>query len=328
MTAILNVGATSDMAAARADVEGLGSAVRGLGSDVDAAAGQARSASVNFDALGEGSDNVASKSSQAAAGIGDLAGGLEAVGATGAASALNGVALASSVAAGAGDILNLVAETSVGRWIASTAASVAHRTATIAGTVATGAMTVAQGALNAVMSANPIALVVIALAALAAGVVFAYQKSETFRGIVDGAFSRAKDVIEDAADAVESVIDFIGDLPDKASSAAGTVAGAFTSMFAPIQTAIGWVQDLIDLISNIDFPDLPDIPGVPGLRGAPVEGGAGRGGFIPASSSSPMVHIELKVEGALDKDATARQILDVLRSYLGRVPELGGLSLG
>jgi hypothetical protein len=60
--------------------------------------------------------------------------------------------------------------------------------AAIVGTVALGiwAMTVAQGALNAVMALNPIALVVIAIAALAAGFIYAYKHSETFRNIVNG----------------------------------------------------------------------------------------------------------------------------------------------
>lgn len=41
---------------------------------------------------------------------------------------------------------------------------------------------------NAAMAANPIGLVVIAIAALVAGLVVAYNESETFRDIVDGAF--------------------------------------------------------------------------------------------------------------------------------------------
>lgn len=43
-------------------------------------------------------------------------------------------------------------------------------------------------ALNAAMAANPIGLVVVALAALAAGLVYAYKNSQTFRDIVNGAF--------------------------------------------------------------------------------------------------------------------------------------------
>lgn len=48
--------------------------------------------------------------------------------------------------------------------------------------------TIAQAALNFVLAANPVGLVIVAIAALVAGLVVAYQKSETFREIVDGAF--------------------------------------------------------------------------------------------------------------------------------------------
>lgn len=48
--------------------------------------------------------------------------------------------------------------------------------------------TAVQTALNVVLAANPIGLVVVALAALAAGLVYAYKHSETFRNIVNAAF--------------------------------------------------------------------------------------------------------------------------------------------
>lgn len=53
----------------------------------------------------------------------------------------------------------------------------------------TKAYTAVQWALNAAMSANPLVLVGMLLAALAVGLVVAYKKSETFRNIVNGAFS-------------------------------------------------------------------------------------------------------------------------------------------
>ncbi|MEE0138201.1 hypothetical protein [Fusobacterium ulcerans] len=49
------------------------------------------------------------------------------------------------------------------------------------------------GIVNALMTANPIGLVVVAIGALVAGLVYAYQESETFRAIVDGAFSMLKE---------------------------------------------------------------------------------------------------------------------------------------
>lgn len=51
----------------------------------------------------------------------------------------------------------------------------------------TGAVTAAQWAWNAALTANPIGLVIVAIAALVAGLILAYKKSETFRVIVDGA---------------------------------------------------------------------------------------------------------------------------------------------
>lgn len=54
-----------------------------------------------------------------------------------------------------------------------------------AGALVTKALSVAQTALNAVMNANPIALIVMAIAALTAGLIVAYNRSESFRRVVD-----------------------------------------------------------------------------------------------------------------------------------------------
>ncbi|WP_378735412.1 phage tail tape measure protein [Nocardia brasiliensis] len=86
------------------------------------------------------------------------------------------------------------------------AASGAGTAAIAANSIALGAYTIATGVirgatmawagvqwlLNAALTANPIGIVVVALAALAAGVVYAYQNSETFRNIVTAAFDGIK----------------------------------------------------------------------------------------------------------------------------------------
>lgn len=54
--------------------------------------------------------------------------------------------------------------------------------------------TVVQGLLNIVMTANPIGLVVVAIAALVAGIIVAYKNSETFRKIVQGTWLGIKQV--------------------------------------------------------------------------------------------------------------------------------------
>lgn len=86
---------------------------------------------------------------------------------------------------------------------AATAITALHTAATTAKAAADKAagsgakgLAVAQAALNAVLSANPIGLVVAALAALAAGLVTAYHTSETFRNIVNGAFQAVANIAQ------------------------------------------------------------------------------------------------------------------------------------
>lgn len=69
-----------------------------------------------------------------------------------------------------------------------TAAHVAHTVQQKASAAATTTMAVAQRALNAVMAANPIALVVLAISSLIGGIVAAYSYFDSFRQIVDSAW--------------------------------------------------------------------------------------------------------------------------------------------
>ena len=65
----------------------------------------------------------------------------------------------------------------------------------LAVSVVTKTVSVATAILNAVMSANPIMLVVIAIAALVGGLVYAYKNVEGFRKVVDNAFKIIQQVI-------------------------------------------------------------------------------------------------------------------------------------
>ncbi|WP_367582254.1 phage tail tape measure protein [Tsukamurella tyrosinosolvens] len=104
--------------------------------------------------------------------------------------ALRTAAIASSVAQG-------VQAASTG---AGTAAITANKIAMGAHLITTGAIkvatttwTAAQWLLNAALSANPIGLIVVGIAALVAGIVLAYKNSETFRDIVAGAWNWIKE---------------------------------------------------------------------------------------------------------------------------------------
>ena len=343
--ATLTITGRSDVASAAAGIDDLSASVRTLDDDVARVDDTARQSGAGLDTLADSSDAVASRSSQAAGGLGDLAGGLGAIGATGAAGALEGVAIAAQTAVGAGDILNLVAETTVGRYVAQTAASIAHRTATIAGAIATGAMTAAQTALNVVLAANPIALVVIAVVALTAGIILLYRNSETFREIVQRAFEIAtlgirttiavieivvgwfrdlgpiareawatvseavEDKIDDAKEFVEDLVDFVKDAP---RDAAATVAGHFSTMFKPIETAIGWVEDLIQKIKDIDFPDFPDVPFF-GRRAGDL------GDLSVGADGQPTINLTLNASATpFDPEQWIEDLLTALREYAAR----------
>lgn len=94
----------------------------------------------------------------------------------------------------AGDFLRSLVQQTV-QIVRTTAAWVAQKSVLVASRVATSAYTAAQWLLNAALNANPISLIVVAIAALVAALVLAYNKSETFRGIIEAAWSGIQTVI-------------------------------------------------------------------------------------------------------------------------------------
>lgn len=126
---------------------------------------------------------------------------------------------------------------------------------------ATKIATAVQAAFNAIMDANPIILVVVAIAALAAGLVYAYTHSATFRDIVDD-IGRAlrtvwNDVLKPVADFFEKnwkmalevalavFMPFIG-LPLLVQQHWGQITAFFKKMWTDItgafSTALSWIE--------------------------------------------------------------------------------------
>ena len=108
-----------------------------------------------------------------------------------------------------------------------------------AATIATKAHELAQAALNTVMAANPIALVVTALAALAAGLVTAYKTSETFRNAVNSAFTAVEKI---AQNAIGTVVDWLNELVAKIRGAAAALAN--------LKNGVGAAQEAYDAAYN------------------------------------------------------------------------------
>lgn len=143
------------------------------------------------------------------------------------------------------------------------AMTIAHTTATVASTVATKVAAAASRAwaagqwlLNAALTANPIGLIIAAIALLVGGVILAYKKSDTFRGIVDGLWA-----------AIKTAGTWVWDLAKKAGELVlkwtplGRLIKLGIDNFDKIQGAIsavvGTIQDLVGAIGNIDWPEPP-----------------------------------------------------------------------
>jgi phage-related protein len=152
----------------------------------------------------------------------------------------------------------------------------------------TKVVAIAQGILNAVMLANPIILIVAALAALGVALVLAWKKSDTFRAIVTGAWSAIKTTVLTVAGAVIGFLKtwvprillvtmpFIG-IPllvathwaKFKSIVAGIWHGVIDAIKGVVSAVVGWLRDRLT--------DIRDLPGkvwstLKAKVGAPIRG--------------------------------------------------------
>lgn len=102
------------------------------------------------------------------------------------------------------------------------------RNSTLLATIATKAQAVAQGALNLIMSANPIALVIIAITALIAIFVTLWNKSEAFRNFWISLWQKVKSIVTTAWSAIKSGV----------SSAVDAVKTKVTNVFNTVKTTV------------------------------------------------------------------------------------------
>lgn len=118
-------------------------------------------------------------------------------------------------------------------------------------TAATTAWSVAQGILNAVLSANPIGLVVIAIAALAAGLIYAYNNSETFRNAVNGLWTWIQNLASTISGALQPALSTagtsfqnIGNWVSNAATQIGNLIQKFKDLLGPIGNAADAIKNL------------------------------------------------------------------------------------
>lgn len=220
--------------------------------------------------------------------------------------------------------------------------------------IATQAWTVVQRGLNLVMRMNPLGLIITAIAALVAGIIYAYKNSETFRRIVhalwDAIKAGARWVADTFMDIARWVIETAIAVRDGLGGAWDWVVNKWNNFYNRITSGIQWVKNLINdaigLISSLFSFSMPGwmstigswVGGIFSFA-APSEDTAGVAskitaqdtetaqlvrpariapasvGTTAAGSGSP---IQITVNGAMDPDATARQIEQMIGRLLRR----------
>lgn len=120
------------------------------------------------------------------------------------------------------------------QWAFVTTKMIAHKIAMVASTIATNLMNAAQAALNLVMSLNPITLIIIAIAALAAALVILYNKNEAFRNLVNNVFSTIKNVV---GGVINDVIGFFQSLVASVQSVGNGIKNGFNEV-------VSWFEGL------------------------------------------------------------------------------------
>lgn len=162
-------------------------------------------------------------------------------------------------------IFNL-SNTTLGTWIAvkaieikefiqeaiaaeeATASVILHTAASKLAGLATAAWTVIQEGLNVAMDAagGPIGVVVLAIAALAAGIIYAYKHSATFRDIVNGVWHGIRDVIGSVANWITNVI-----WPSLQKAWDGIAAGGLWLWHNVLEPAWHGIHDVINVVIKL-----------------------------------------------------------------------------
>lgn len=116
----------------------------------------------------------------------------------------------------------------------------------------------AQWLWNAAAAAHPLGLIIIAIAAIAAGVIWAYENVGWFRDGIDRLGAMAGPLFEGIGKAIDNVIQWL----DKVLAPVGGIEGAlgimggvakkiFDDIISNISNMIGWIQSAIDWFNSL-----------------------------------------------------------------------------
>lgn len=171
-------------------------------------------------------------------------------------------------------------------------------------------------AVNAVLAANPIGAVVTVVASLAAGLIYAYNESETFRNAVNDFASTAKNVFFAVGDWIqEKIIDKIMFAIEKwqeFSSWVGDKWDSFTGWLGFGAAEPEMTGKLAESAVMRFYPAQPDVTAAwtspePGLGAIPRR--------MSPIEEAPRQTINITINGVLDADDAGRKIAKLLETH-------------
>lgn len=168
--------------------------------------------------------------------------------------------------------------------------------------VATTIWTGVQWLLNAALTANPIGLVIAAIALLIAGIVLAYKKSDTFRELVDGLWRILKGSVVVAFEAVSKAI---------------------SVLVGWLQKAWDWIKKVLDKLGDIKPPSFSFGGLFGGSQSANAYSAAAYSAAAPTSSGTSIGSVTINVNGSGNPYETAKATKRALEGYdrgQGRTP--------
>lgn len=228
---------------------------------------------------------------------------------------------------GATDLLILANMAASGSFVKNAAAQVAAKTATVATTAATGVATAAQWLWNAAMTANPIGIIIVAVAALVAAIIWIAVKTTWFQDLwkmIWAGIVAYINFVKNMYVGAFHVMGAIGGwLVEQVKKIPGGIASAFSGLFNiitwPFRTAFNFVarawNNTIGRLSwsvpswvpfvggnSIRAPQLPQfhgggiVPGAPGTEMVALLQAGER--VTPAGRGGAPVVIELRSGGS------------------------------
>lgn len=274
-------------------------------------------------------DTVGGRAGDTATGLSALTGALEVAGFDKAADAAGLLATGLDAVEGASTLFKVATETLTISTVKDTAARLLNTIQTTAASAATKAWSITQAALNAVMSANPIGLVVAAVVILIGVIVLIATKTTFFQDTWEKIWPVIKVGIDAVKRAFDTVVDVIGDVITWVGKITGSALDSFKKPIDAIKSAFDHVVDavksLIDWVGKIKMPKvLTDI--IDNIKKIDIwpfsvpGGSSGAPGTVPGVSATAYTAagaragVTINVNGALDPVGVARQIRTILRA--------------